>query len=177
MNNVINLNKYRNKALHRKCFSVWEKRFKETFALTARLKDISDETLYRLAEPGIESNLAFYDLIMGALELGPSTKFGFLGSEEKMTVVDIHLFLADQVRFELMRRLGWLRQYATENEHLVTMVQEMETLKAGCKNNVPELSPEHPEYEKYCTLLPRDREALIRGLLVAALEAFKARIK
>ncbi len=176
MNNVINLNKYRNQALQRKCFGAWEKRFKETFTLTTRLGDISDQTLYRLAEPGIESNLAFYDLIMGAFDLGPSAKFGSLGNEEKMIVVDVHLLLADQVRFELMRRLGWLSHYAAENDHLVTMVQEVEAFKTRCLDQAPELSSSHPEYERYLRLVARDREAMIRGLLMAALEAFKARI-
>ena len=61
---------------------------------------------------------------MGILGLGAAPKFNYLDREEQMMVVDIHLFLADQVRFEMMRRLGWLDNFTCERYRLLEMVQE-----------------------------------------------------
>lgn len=176
MSKIIDLNSYRNHALKRKSFGAWEDRFKERFTLTCCLGDISDNTLYRLAHPGEESSQAFYEFIMGVLGLGPAAKFGYLAEKEKLRIIDIHLFLADNIRFELMRRLEWLNGYATEQMCLVELVQQFDKLKNDRQNQIPELATTHPEYEYFCKLTPRDKEALIRRLLVPALEAFKERI-
>ena len=45
-------------------------------------------------------------MIMGVLDLGPAAKFNYLPTEQQMQVVDIHLFLADHMRFEMMLRLN-----------------------------------------------------------------------
>lgn len=176
MTKIVDLKEYRDQALKRKCFGAWEKRFCEFFSLSTRLGDISDKTLYRLAYPGDESSQAFYELIMGALEMGPAAGFGYLKDSEKMRVVDTHLFLADNIRFELMRRLNWLGGIATQDEPLIALVQETEAIKARYQGQIPELSPTHPEYNNYRSQIPRDREALIRRLLPSALEAFKTRV-
>lgn len=176
MSKIIDLSSYRTHALKKKYFRAWEDRFKEKFSLTLCLRDISDQTLYRLAHPGEESSHAFYEFIMGVLELGPADSFGYLEEKEKLKIIDIHLFLADNVRYELMRRLGWLSSFTTEKIELVGLVQQTEDFKGFYQNNVPELAPTHLKYEHYRNLTPREKEVLIRGLLVSALEAFKKRI-
>lgn len=176
MNKVIDLNSYRIQATRKKCFSAWEKRFNETFLLTICLGDISDQTLYRLAHPGEESSNAFYEFIMGALDLGPTAKFGYLEEKEKLRIIDLHLFLADNARFELMWRLGWLNRYAAQEIQLVELVQKAAEYKLKFKDQIPELSPTHTEYDNFRGLIPRDKDALIRRLLIPALEEFKQRI-
>ena len=176
MNKIVNLETYRTKALKQRCFGAWEKRFDEKFTLSGRIVDISDQTLYRLACPGDDSNQAFYEIIMGALGLGPAVKFGYLEDDDKLRVVDIHLFLVDLIRFELMRRLGWLSPYATQNECIVELVQKAEEIKIRYRSQGPKLASTHPKYKNYCNLVPRDKEAFVRGLLTNALEAFKRRV-
>ena len=176
MNKIINIERYRTQALERRCFGAWKKRFGENFVLSHRVADISDQTLYRLACPGDDSNQAFFEIIMGALELGPVAKFGYLEDDDKLQIVDIHLFLVDMIRFELMRRLGWLSDYAAFNECIVDLVHRAKEIKIRCQNQGPKLAPTHPKYKSYCNLVPRDKEVFIRSLLINALETFKRRV-
>ena len=108
MTKVVDLQKYRIKSVEQRGFGPWQKRFGETFDSATRLEDLSDTTLYYLAQPGEPSSVAYYEVIMGVLGLGPAIKFHYLDNSAQMLVVDLHLFLADQVRFEMMRRLNWV---------------------------------------------------------------------
>jgi hypothetical protein len=176
MNKIVDLERYRTHALRQRCFGAWEKRFNEKYSLSDRLADISDQSLYRLACPGDDSNQAFYEVIMGTLELGPAARFGYLEDDDKLRVVNIHLFLVDMIRFELMRRLGWICRYAAFNERIVELVHRSENMKDRCQNQGPKLVSTHPKYDEYCKLIPRDKDAFVRSLLTDALEAFKRRV-
>jgi hypothetical protein len=90
-------------------------------------------------------------------------------------VVDIHLFLADQMRFEIMRRLKWLINLPCEKYGLVEMVQGFDTVKSECKGTFPELAASHPDYPAYAQLPRSERESFIRRMLRDALETFKNR--
>lgn len=176
MTNIVNLKSYRAKAAEQKGFSPWHKRFEESYGEKTRLSDLSEKTLYLLALPGEDSAVAFYELIMGILNLGAAPKFHYLGSEEQMMVVDIHLFLIDQVRFEMMRRLGWLDNFTCEKYRLLEMVQDFNKVKARCKDNHPELVESHPDYFAYKKLTRMDREVFIRRMFPKALETYKERL-
>ena len=173
MTKVVNIQAYRAKVLQQRAFGHWEKRFEESYHLKTRLSDLSDKTLYFLAQPGENSSIAYYELIMGILDFGPATKFNYLPNREQMQVVDIHLFLADQVRFEVMRRLKWLVQLPCEKYNLVEMVQDFQKIKPACKARPPELSASHPDNISYQQLANGDKEVFIRRMLRDAIEAFK----
>ena len=111
MTKVVDLQSYRAKAVEQRGFGRWHKRFGESFDSSTRIVDLSDSTLFFLAQPGESSSIAYYDFIMGILDLGAAPEFHYLGNSDQMLVVDIHLFLADQVRFEMMRRLEWIRNF------------------------------------------------------------------
>ncbi len=83
------------------------------------------------------------------LGLGAAPKFHYLDREDQMMVMDIHLFLADQVRFEMMRRLGCFDNFTCERYRLLEMVQDFNKVKARCKDNHPELVESYPEYCTY----------------------------
>ena len=108
MTKVVDLETYRTKAVEERGFSAWRNRFGQSYGAKTRLADLSDSTLYFLALPGEETAGAFYELIMGVLGLGEAPRFYYLSNADQMRVVDIHFFLADQVRFEMMHRLGWV---------------------------------------------------------------------
>ncbi|MBW1835978.1 MAG: hypothetical protein JRF71_00855 [Deltaproteobacteria bacterium] len=176
MTKIVNFQAYRTRALEQRGFGPWYKRFGESYGEKTRLSDLSEKTLYLLSLPGETSAMAFYELIMGILDLGKASKFYYLDKEEQMQVVDIHLFLADQSRFEIMRRLGWLDRFASEKDSLLEMVQACEKVMAFCKHNPPELAESHPDYNAYKALTQLDRETFIRRMLPQALETFKKRI-
>ena len=114
---------------------------------------------------------------MGVLDLGPATKFNYLASEQQMRVVDIHLFLAEQMRFEMMRRLKWLAALPCQESSIIAMVQTYEQMRTKCRDNPPGLAPSHPGSEAYRQLATRDKEVFIRQLLREALEEFQNRIE
>jgi len=176
MPKLVDLHDYRTKAVEQKVFGPWQKRFGETYHVETRLSDLSDRTLFFLAQPGEDSAIAYYEMIMGVLDFGPATKFNYLASEQQMQVVDIHLFLADQMRFEMMRRLEWLEALPCQNFTMISMVQTYEQMRDRFKDNPPGLAPSHPGHEAYQKLAVRDKEVFIRQMLREALEEFEKRI-
>ncbi len=173
---VVDLQAYRTRALEQRGYGPWQKRFGESFDSTTRIVDLSDNTLFYLAQPGESSSIAYYELIMGLLDLGTATKFHYLGNRDQMIVVDIHLFLADQVRFEMMRRLDWIRAFEGGNYSLMNMVQEFEKVKTKCRRKPPLLAESNPAYTTYTQLTIGDKEVFIRRMLQDALDAFKERL-
>ena len=80
MTKVVDLQAYRAKAIEERGFGPWLKRFEESYGLKTRLCDLSDSTLYYLAEPGEPSSFAYYELIMGILDLGAAPEFYYLNN-------------------------------------------------------------------------------------------------
>ena len=176
MPKIVNLQNYRAKALEQRSYGPWQKRFGESYGIHTKLSDLSDKTLYYLALPGDSSTNAFYEFIMGVLGLGAFSEFHYLENKDQLMVVDIHLFLADQVRFELMRRLAWLQDFPTENNAMIEIVQQCDALKTKCKENPPVLARSHSQYDDYQKRTRGDKEVFIRRLLQEALDVFKKRL-
>ncbi len=176
MTKVVDLKTYRLQAQEKRGFGPWKKRFSESYDSRTRLSDISDKTLYYLSQPGENSSNAYYEIIMGILDLGPAVEFHYLDNQDQMRVVDIHLFLADQLRFEMMRRLDWIRSFAGCDFSLLEMVQEFDTIKNKCRERPPELARSNTNYSEYSHLTDGDKEVFIRRMLQEALDSFKQRI-
>lgn len=177
MAKIVNLHTYRTQAAEQRAFSPWRKRFREVYTQNTKLADLSDRTLYILALPTEESAEAFYELIMGILDLGTATKFSYLEKSKQIKVVDIHLFLADQARFEMMHRLGWIGSFPCMRYSLLEMVLSFDSIKILCKKTPPELTESHSDYLAYTKLTRNDKEVLIRRLLPQALETYKQQLK
>ena len=176
MGEIVDLQSYRNRALEARAFAPWKKRFGEDFGDKPRLPDLSDATLMKLAQPGEEGVLAYYELVMTVLDIGEGIQFSSLEKGEQLQVVDIHLFLADQVRFELMRRLGWLKDYPGLAIPIVTLVAGFDRLRETAAASPPTLSESRPDFDEYQRLTGREQESFIRRLLPSALEAFRLRL-
>ena len=176
MTKIVDLQAYRIRAVEQRGFGPWQKRFEESFDSTTRVGDLSDKTLYFLAQPGELSSVAYYDFVMGILNLGSAPKFHYLSNSDQMLVVDIHLFLADQVRFEMMRRLAWISTFEGKHYSLLEMVQEFNDVKTKCKINPPELAVSNSDYAAYDQLTGGDKEVFIRRMLQKALDIFKERL-
>lgn len=177
MNKIVDLQSVREKALEQRSFGPWRRRFGEAYGVASRVGDLSDRTVFYLAQPGENSASAFYELILGALDWGPAARFYYLSNDEQMRVVDIHLLLADQVRFELMRRLGWVKGFPGQGVSLLELVQQAERVKTQLREQPPELDESHPDHGAFQRLAPGDRAVFIRRLLREALEAFKKQLE
>jgi len=176
MTKIVDLQTYRVKAVEQRGFGPWKKRFGESFDAQTRVADLSDQTLYFLAQPGESSSVAYYEVIMGVLNLGSATKFHYLGNQEQMLVVDLHLFLADQMRFEMMRRLGWIRDFEGLKYGIIELIQKVEMLKDNFRLNPPVLAESRSDYADYARLTAGDKEVYIRRMLNPALDTFKERL-
>ena len=176
MAKIVDLQDYRRKTLIERAFGPWIKRFGEAYSDAIRLSDLSDATLFRLARPGDESSLAFYEFIMGVLDLGQAGNFYELENADRLRVVDIHLFLADQVRFEMMRRLGWIDRFSNQGQMLLELVRQANRLKRQGRGDPPQLASNHPEFHLFSDLTALDKESFIRRLLPRALEAFNEKV-
>lgn len=175
MGKILSLDKYRLKVAAQRGFGPWQNRFGVIFNRRTTLVDLDDSMLYFLALPGEKCTQACYELIMGVMDLGPAINFYNLEKSSKMKVTEIFLFLADQIRFELMRRLGWVEAPACEKYTLLELVMQFDALsRSGC-GKPPDLLFSHPAYPEFSKLIPRDRDVFIRQLLPEALDAFKAR--
>lgn len=177
MANVVNLHAYRTRAVEKRAFGPWRKRFGELFSQITRLADLSSKTLYFLAHPGEEHAVALYEFIMGVLDFGAASKFYYLEKKKQMTVMNIHLFLADQIRFEMMRRLGWIDSFPCMRYSLLEMVQLFERIKTLCNNNQPKLAESHPDFTSYSKLTRADQEVFIRRMLPEALDTYKIQLE
>ncbi|MBW2444215.1 MAG: hypothetical protein JRH12_27340 [Deltaproteobacteria bacterium] len=176
MTKIVDLHNYRLRVMEKRGFGPWQKRFSESYDSRTRPSDLSDKTLYYLSQPGENSSNAYYELIMGILDLGQAAGFHYLDNRDQMRVVDIHLFLADQLRFEMMRRLNWLMSFPGSKYSLLEMVTEFDAIKLNCRQNPPDLARSNPNYSEYTRLTDGDKEVFIRRLLQEALDQFKERI-
>ena len=176
MAKIVDLQSYRSRQLTERVFGPWEKRFGESYNDATLLRDLSNDALFRLAQPGDESTAAFYELVMGALDLGPADRFHYLDKAEQLRVVDLHLFLADHVRYELMRRLGWVVRYTGQRFPLTELIERIDQLKLQTRQDPPGLSETHPDFAHFTALDDPDKESFVRRLLPQALEEFRKKL-
>ena len=172
MAEIILLSAYKEQTAIRDGFQVWRTLFKEPFDGETRLSDLRPETLSYLSQPGEASSYALHTMIIGFLGCGASKAFDELGSRLQCRIIDISLFVSDQIRFEMMMRLGWLEHFSGNQHALYQMVADFERVKAQCNAHSPTLSRNHGDYEKYAGLIERDQQVFIRRLFPAALTAF-----
>lgn len=169
---VISLHQHREKRIEQKAFTAWEKRFDRPFALNTRLPDLPPEVLYRLAGLDEEAENGLGELVEGV-----TVAIGRHKTTNPMVDLDIQLFLLDQMRYEINHRLGWIGVFPTQKLALWHIAHNFSKTRALCQGWCPKLLKAHPAYEESLLLYDRDREALVRRMLPAALEAFARRME
>ncbi len=170
MSEVIDLRKRRAARSAGRAFRNWGKKFDEEFGPHTRLCDITISTLAFLARGEDEATFYFYDLIMNIRGVGTGFQFDTLGAEEKIRVTERYFFLLDQVRYECMRRIGWLQSCPSEEFTLVELIENFDSAAPAIQADIPMLSASHPRYEEFAGLIAMEKESFIRGLIPAALE-------
>jgi hypothetical protein len=152
----------------------WRGRFQEDFDEHTRLSDLSPRTLAYLAQGKEKGTFYLYDLIMNLRWMGSGFEFNELSSKHKMLVIDQYLFLLDRIRFECMKRMGWLASYPGEGLSLVELITRFEELAPGLQAKVPVLSEQHPEYKQYANMGTFDQEAFVRKLIPKAVSEIRS---
>ncbi len=150
-------------------FRNWRTRFKENFGTETRCSDFSERTLTLLVKGKDGGAFYFFDLIMALLNHSSGFEFIDLDPSEKMGVMDRYLFLLDTMRYEFMKRLGWLEDYPGEGYTVVELILSFDQLAPRLQARTPELSKSHPSYEAYCRMSAFAKEEMIRKLIPRAL--------
>jgi hypothetical protein len=176
---VVDLDRFRRKLAADKGFRTWLRRFQDQFGPDTRLSDLAAETLLYLASPGEENLYVFFDLVMGARGLGGALRFRLddLETATKLHVMDAAFALMDRVRFEVMRRLGWVEEGAGRDTPLITLVQQAWQKGPAFAREVPRLAPSHPDYEAYQRLSPIDQGTTVRRLIPRAVAQFREEVE
>jgi hypothetical protein len=176
---IIDLERFRNRWAADQGFRSWLARFKEEFGPETRLGDLSPSTLLYLASPGEENLFLLFDLVMRSRSLGGSRRLRLDALEPavKLRILDCAIALMDRVRFELMRRLGWVQGVAGGETPIIQLVQEAWRGGPEFARQVPRLSEDHRDYPAYVRLNPLDRVVFIRRLIPLAVAAFQERLE
>ena len=179
MAQVIDLARFRAKVAADAGFRTWLARFKEEFGPETRLGNLSAHTLLYLATPGEENLYVYFDLVMGARGLGASLRFKVddIDNATKLKILDAAFALVDRVRFEVMRRLGWVDAVPGGEMPLIGLVQQAWRQGGAFARQVPRLSPGHPDYPAYSKLGPMDQAVFLRRLIPRAVEEFRQRLQ
>ncbi len=172
MGEVVSIKEFNTRKAIERAQGRWRKIFPEELTNRTMTADLSDMTLLRMARLDEDVTALLYDLIMAVLGLGPGAKFHHLMGEPKLRVLDANLFFIDQIRWECMRRLGWLTGFPGEEYPLVELIMDCREIKAGFSPPFPRLAPSHPDYDEFLRRGNLDGESLVRGLIPAALAAF-----
>ena len=176
---VIDLEGFRRKLAADQAFRTWLARFKEQFGPETRLQDLSPQTLLYLASPGEDNLYVYFDLIMGAQGLGGSVRFRLddLDYTVKLQIMDTAFALVDRVRFEVMRRLGWVDTVPGMDTPLIELLQQAWRKGSAFARELPHLSTRHPEYAGYLKLHPMDQAVFLRRLIPRAVAQFRTQLE
>lgn len=170
---ILDLEEKRRQLAAKRGFQHWVHRFSESFDARTCCRDISDATLAKLIQGGEEFSPLLYEFIMGVKGWGPGRSFENLESPAKMAVMDIALFMLDQLRFEALHRLGWIEDFYTLQVPFVEMVEEFTDRFAARQHQTPALSPQHPGFTEYQEAFETDRGRFIRKLIPDMIQAYK----
>jgi hypothetical protein len=177
MAEVIQLEFFKRKQAAARGFKSWSRRFGDKLDEHTRLFDLSDEALLFLISPGDQNIFALYELVMGVKNLGTASDFFHLDKAEKMEVIDISIYLLDQLRFECMRRLDWLESGAGQPLPIVEIVEQYPILKRLGPVSIPTLNQSHPKYQVYKGLPELEKETFLRKQIPEAINAFGKRLQ
>jgi hypothetical protein len=170
---ILELQQQRRRLAAKRGFEAWTRRFSESFAEETCLKHLRDDILRTLIQSEEDSSLLLYGLIMGFMRLGKGAQFYELESRVRLEVIDTALFLLDESRFEVMRRLGWVESSPVCCVPLLDLVLHFSTVYSGMKNQSPQLLQSHPRYREYQEVFEGDRSVFVRKLIPDAIQAFQ----
>ena len=110
----------------------------------------------------------------GVRGLGAGERFPYLEPRLKLEALDAFLFMADQVRFELMVRLGWLEPNRAREYTIIEMAKDHKSIQAKIGAQAPKLTEEYPHYQDVERRLALEPDAVVvRSIIPQAIAAFK----
>lgn len=179
MGKVIFLESLKNQKAAKRGFRAWQRLFKPLPVLDehTRWSDLPDELILFLAEDDEEGRRIIHDLLMGSLGLGNGNEFESLPPEKLLPLLDLYFILIDQVRFECMRRLGWVREIPLAEKPIIKLIRDFEQGGNPYLMDPPKLDRKHPAYPEYAQLPELDQRVFIRRTIPEAVKQLKEKIQ
>jgi hypothetical protein len=170
---IVQLAKYREQSALRNGYHLLRCRFNQAFDAGTCLSDLAPGVLYQLSLPDDTSTQMLHAMILGFRGFRATATFDTVNFGIQIEVVDMHLFICDQIRFEMMYRLGWLEHIPVRHVPIFTLIKDWAYAQRLSRQHPPQLSRDHPDFHVYGKLIERDRQVYIRRQMPAALEAYK----
>ena len=179
MAKVVSLESLKNQKAAKRGFREWQRRFKTLPILDehTRWSDLPDELILFLAEDDEDSRPIIHDLLTGTLGLGSGYEFESLPPDQLLPLLDIYFILIDQVRFECMRRLGWVNEIPLGNKPIIGLIKDSKPGVISTLTETPRPTPKHPAYPEYCLLKEMEKMACIRRTIPEAVKQFQEKMK
>ncbi len=179
MGKVISLESLKNKKAAKRGFRDWQRLFKSlpTLDENTRWSDLPDEVLLFLAEDDEEGRRLIHDLLMGSLGLGNGHEFESLPPTQLLPLLDTYFILIDQIRFECMRRLGWVQEIPLAEKPIIQLIRDFEQGGNPYLMDPPKLNRKHPAYPEYSQLPDLDQRVFIRKTIPEAVKQLKERVE
>ncbi len=176
MGALVDLDVVRARRMADKAFSHWPRRVGYRPEPTDRPTHLPDMVVGALAELDTPATLALYDLVLESRGWGPGERFPYLEPNEKLEALDAFLFLADQLRFEMMRRLEWVENTLGEQFSLMELAGDPMGCQYEQAHLVPTLSKRCHRYRELERQARIEPGAAVRSLIPEALHTFRHRL-
>lgn len=174
MGDVVDLRESRLKRIAQLAFRGWDKKFKETFSHTTTIASVGHDVI-RFFASGTPQSMQILQAFVARCRYSKQIKkssYDDLDMTVKREIVDISLFLLDQMRFEAMFRLGWIDGFPTRTIPLVELVVDFYKEYEWLQYETPSLQPTHSLYPDYIQTYEPDRNSFVRRLIPHVLEMF-----
>ncbi len=158
-------------------FGEWQRRFSSItfFDEHTRWTDLPDEVILFFCEETPASKHSLYGLIMNAQQLGSAHDFETQPFDRLSTLLNVYFFITDQVRFECMRRLGWVEVVPKGDQPIIEVAMTAATYDYASLLETPAPTPVHPCHAEDVRSNGMDRAALVRRYAPRAVEQFSAK--
>lgn len=179
MAKVVSLESMKNQKAAKRGFREWQRLFKALPILDERTcwGDLPDDLILFLAEDDEGGRQIMHDLLMGALGLGSGYEFESLPSEKIIPLLDVYFILIDQVRFECMRRLGWVYEIPMGYKPIIGLIRDFKQGSLPGLTDPPDLTPNHPKYPEFALLNEMEKRAFIRKTIPEAVRQFQTKVR
>jgi hypothetical protein len=179
MAEIYSLESLKNRKAAQRGFREWQRRFKSLPVLNEHTlwSDLPDDLILFLAEDDEGGRQIIHDLLMGGLGLGSGYEFESLPSEKLISLLDVYFIIIDQVRFECMRRLGWVHEFPLGHKPIIALIRDYKQGDSPTLNDTPKLNPNHPAYPEYALLTEMEKRAFLRRMIPEAVSQFQGKVK
>jgi hypothetical protein len=178
MEKVVSLESIRSRKAAGRGFREWRRRLPALPELTdqTRWSDFPDRAIVFLAEDSPESRLMIHDLLMGALGLGSGYDFESLEPGKLLPLLDLNFILLDQMRFECMRRLGWIAELPWEGKSIIDLIRTYQEGDPPLAISLPSPTSDHPAFEDYQGANEMERRILFRRSIPEAVRLLRIKV-